>query len=537
MMQGMLRWLGFGRSIQNPAVPLSASNIIEYLGGGSRTSSGEIVDEHRALTYSPVWQAVDVISSDVSRLPLLVYRRLGEGKERATTSPVYRILRRHTGEMTSNLWLSRLVAQALVYGNGYTQIVRQGGRIVRLKWLHANQVLPAKDNGQLVYKVQYRQNQDGIDKQLRINPTDMFHLVGLSLDDVGGLSLIQYARNCIGRQLAAEHFSDDFFSNLAVPAGWFEHPGEMSADAQKRFLSLVEKRHSGGGRRFKTGILEEGMKWNPSGITPEDSLLIDSLSWGVKDVARFFSIPPHRLGDDARTSYNSLEQENRSYFLTTLGKWVSRIEAEANEKLFTEAEKTGDEYFAEFLQDALYKADMSARHQSYALAIQWGWMSRNEVRARENLNPYEGGDEYLTPLNMQTGDDDADTTDTEAGEDIRAILAQELRFCGRMLCNGAARSATTGSKFWAYLNSHGQKYRPKLQGILAASGARAGLGGQDIAELTDSLISGTTEALLRASECDESVLADRIREALPEVYELCDRLAESVLEQQQKAIA
>lgn len=531
------------RSIQNPAVPLTSKVILDYLGSGLRTTSGMNVGIPQALSYSPVWAAVDMISSDVSRLPFLTYERIGDGKRRAAEHPTYRLLRRHTGEMTSNLWLSRMVGQSLLYGDGYSIIERGADGSPRgLRWIHHDRVICTKERGQVFYIVKNRPGVDTGPETARYTPTDVFHLVGLTLDELGGMSLIAYARNTVGRQLASEQFGDDFFSNSAVPSGWFSHPGEMSQEAQRRFLEAFEARHAGSGKRHRAGVLEEGMSWTPATVSPKDALLVDSLKWGVKDVARFFNLPGHRLGDDSRTSFSSLEQENRSYFDTTLGKWVSRLESEANEKLFSETEKLADSHFAEFLQDALFKADMAARHQSYATAIQWGWMSRNEVRARENLNPYDGGDDYLTPLNMQMGEEDEEEPEEEdEPEDddspeleengAREGLRLDMRFCARMLANAARESSSNGgSRFWAFLNSYGDRYRDKILKILEPRLAACGASQSTRTVLVDEFLSGTTDAFLRASECGESELRDRVREALPDLYGLCDRILAKHLE-------
>lgn len=540
MIEAIRNWWRGGkgrRSIHNPAVPLSGSAILDYLGAGLRTPSGETVSVTRALTYSPVWQAVDVISSDVSRIPFLVYAREGENRRRATEHPAYRLIRRHTGEMTANLWLARSVAQALLYGNSYSRIRRRLGEPARLELLHPDQVRPDRLGGKLAYVVQYRAEVDRPGPTMeRVPATDVFHLVGLTIEDLGGLSIVDYARNTIGRQLAAEGYGDDFFSNLAFPAGFFEHPGEMSPEAKERFLAAVQNRHQGAGQRFRSAILEEGMKWSTTTVAPEDALLIDQLKWGVKDVARFFSIPPHRLGDDSKAAFNSLESENMAYFMTTLGKWVSRLEFEGNEKLLTEAEKADDSRFCEFLQDAIYKADTATRYAAYAVAVQWGWMNRNEVRARENLNPYPGGDAFLTPLNMSgSGDGSVDETlpadpaDGEAAEPARAVdplqLRTQLRFAGRMLVNRARREAASGQRFWHWLEVYGEEYEPKIRRIIGDVGLPDG----EREALVDRFLDRATDRFLRASECPEAELVDQVRESLAELYQVADELSEGVL--------
>lgn len=525
------------RSIHNPAVPISGKSILEYLGAWGESSSGVRVTPKTALTLSPVWQALDIITSDVSRTPFLTYRSTANGgKERAQDHPVYRILRRSTGEMTSNLWLARVLGHALLYGNGYSRVLWRGTRIRGLEWLHRDWVEPIWDNGTMYYLVQYPQKRGG--QTVRIPKSDMFHLQGLTLDDMGGLSLVDYARNTFGRQMAAEIYGDDFFKNNAVPSGFFEHPGEMSDEAQKRFLSAVEQRHGGAGKRWKLGILEEGMKYNAIGVDPVDALLIDQLKLGVMDVARFFNLPPHKLGDSSRVNYNSLEQEEKSYFGSSLGKWLSRFEFEANDKLFLDSE-IEEGYFAEFLQDAWNKADTATRFAAYAVAINWGIMSRNEVRLRENLNPYDGGDEYLTPLThqqpdaMDSGSNDGNADDSQPGvedtpsdEAAQADATQSPRaiILARDLLRPAIWDATRHAfnvvdrrwkrypNFLECVNKLRLEHQQQVAAKMATS-FRA-IVSKDEARLQDAVacvFSAVEEHMLRACECQPQELAARVK--------------------------
>lgn len=553
MLAAIKNWFRRSWNIQDPNVPLTGGNISNYLGWGLAAQSGEVVNTGTSLSYSPVWQGLDTITSDISRLPFIVYRRVeqfgGEGKERARNHPAYQIMRRHTGDMTTNLWLARMVGHALMYGNGYSRIFWDRQGVSRLEWIHSDRVAAKREEGQYFYEVTYRGDTDGKEGVVRLMPNKMFHLVGLTLDELGGLSIVDYARNTIGRQLASERFGDDFFSNSALPSGWFQHPGEMSEEAQKRFIQAYERRHQGKGKRFRAAILEEGMSYNAAGVSPEDALLVDFLRWGVKDVARFFNLPPHRLGDDSRTGYNSVEQENRSYYNTTLGKWVSRIEAEASWKLFTADELDADDLFVEAKQDALFKADTASRFQAYSLAITNGIMSRNEVRAAENLNPVEGGEEFLVPLNMGTPgkqqtsngqpvDDEDDDTQLEQPADtadraarLHGIVSDILQRACRLLVNEAKKAASNPSRFLGWLNTVSTEYRSKLIEIVgpAATIVRLEAGDEDIdglrQEIVTTLVQAAVDALLVAAECQPTTLQARVCETLPELNETCRRLA------------
>ena len=561
MLDGLKRWLRRSWNLEDPNVPLTGRNISSYFGWGLESDSGEVVSTGTALSYSPVWQGLDTITSDISRIPFLVYRRIeangGEGKERAREHPAYKIMRRWTGEMTSNLWLARMVGHALMYGNGYSRIKVNRNGVESLEWLHSNRVQSKREKGRLYYEVTYQGDRDGKSGVQTVMPDRMFHLVGLTLDELGGMSIVDYARNTIGRQLATEAFGSDFFANMALPSGWFQHPGEMSEEAQKRFIQAYERRHQGKGKRFRAAILEEGMQYNAAGVSPEDALLVDALRWGVKDVARFFNLPPHRLGDDSRTGYNSVEQENRSYFDTTLGKWVSRIEAEASWKLFTTEELNADELFVEAKQDALFKADTAARFAAYAIAITNGIMTRNEVRSSENLNPVEGGNEFLVPLNMGSPaeqaagpdveeddeeDDAEDPTDMETPVDaaarnvrIQGVICEMMQRACRLLIFEAKHAAAKPDKFIGWLNNLGTSHRSKLIDILgpAATIAAVHAGDDELQGLREATVSAIVQAavdtFLIAAECQPDLLQQRIADTLPELNETCRRLSADLL--------
>ena len=529
------------RSIHNPAVPITSKIVEQYLGlSGTSSASGAKVSWRTALQVGAVWQAVNLISGDISQLPFVTYRQTADnrGEERAIGHPVYRLLLRHVGMMTANLWLVRMLSQAALFGNAYSVILRRGSTPVGLHWLHRDQVQPDWRDGQYYYLVQWDVNKDGKSGLDRIPSIDMFHLPGLTMDEFGGLSLIDYARNTIGREIATETYGDDFFRNGAVPAGWFEHPGELSEEAQTRFLNSVERRHQGGGRRHKLGVLEEGMKWTSAGISPEDAMLVDMMKWNVKDVARFFNLPPHKLGDDSRVNYNSLEQENKAYYSSSLGQWITRLEAEANYKLFTEDEFDAGTH-ARFSIDAFNKADTTSRFSAYAIAVQWGIMSRNEARDREGLNPYEGGDEYLTPATHTIGQ--ADTEPVEeiddednmppADETTRAalydLLRENMEAAARLLSNASTRAAKRSSNFLGQLNGFDARFRSAVEGKIGP--ALIASAGPPAAEVASRIFAELSSRMLAASECPPESLGTRVADAGEGVRVFCAGLAREIV--------
>lgn len=397
---------------------------MSYLGGGATARSGVVINETTALGLSPVWAAVDLISGDIGTLPFHSYDRVTvngrDGRRKARDHQLWRLLMQHTGEMTANIWLQRIVAQALLYGNGYSRIIptdMTGG--VRLQFMHAANTKVVKVGGVIAYDWQ----PEGGGLAQRLREDEVFHLQGLTLDCWGGKSLIDHARNTFGRYAAAERFADDFHSEDGVMSGWFQHPAKLSPEAQDRFLAQAEARHvpSAGGRRRRFGVLEEGMTWEAAGCNAKEAMMIEALEFGVNDVARCFGVPAYKLGDKTRIGFNGTEQERREYADTALVKWISRLQFEANWKLRTEAEKRADSPYVEAELKALLRADTKSRYETYNIGILTGIINRNEARACENLNPYEGGDDFLVPLNMATIKDNETKSENRNRDLVEAI--------------------------------------------------------------------------------------------------------------------
>ena len=542
------------RSIQNPNIPITAANILDYLGGStSLSNSGVRVNTRSALSCSPVWQAVDVIAGDISRTPFRVYREDGRTRVPATEHPVYRLLNRSVGRMTSDLWLSRIIGHALLYGNGYSRVIWRGATVVELVWYPRDSVEPQFENGVHYYLVQNDPDIHGKGGFDRVPANDMIHLVGLTLDEYGGLSIIDYARNTIGRQLSGEGWADDFFSNYGMPAGWFQHPEEMSEPAQERFLGRVQARHSGYGNRWKTGILEEGMTWANAGVNPKDALLIEALGWGVLDVARFFNLPPHKLGDSSRVSYNSLEQEERAYRSSSLGKWFCRLQYAVNDACFLPSEQLSG-YYSEFDQDRFTRPDTAARYQAYAIGVTNGILSPNECRAMEGLNPRDGGDEYLTPLthasNTEPPEDEPEGEEPPetplADEDqSRAILfdltKDQLETAARLLGNAAHRAAKRGGNFLSVINGLDGRFRPAVEAkIRSAIQAAARIPINDRGELVErtaaTIVGRAVDLFVTASECSPDNLLSRVDGAAEKLLaDMHDLALEIVFKDQKNA--
>ena len=384
---------------ENPRFNLNDPEAWEtFVGmGEGPTHSGNHVNAETALTFSPYWRGVSLISGTVGKLPLFVYRREGEGKSRDPGHPAYYLLRREpNAEMTADTFLQTLTAHALNHGNGLAYVVRDaGGRPLELIPLLPETSYPVRVNGVLWYVT-------GVaGEQRKLPAADVLHIKGLGFDGLTGYPLWKKARHSLGLGMAAEEFGARYFSNGAEPSVVIEHPAKVSEKAAANLRNSWNAMHAGLSKAHRAAVLEEGMKLSAFGHNAEDAQLIGTRQFQIREVANWLGIPPHKLGDTARTSFASLEQENQSFLDDAIDPWLVKWERELERKLLTEREKREDTHAVEFLRQALARADLTARANYYRTALGGRpWMTQNEVRGRENMNPVDGGDVILEPLNM-----------------------------------------------------------------------------------------------------------------------------------------
>jgi len=357
----------------------------------STSTAGAQVNQATALTSSAVWSAVRHISEGVSSLPLILYKKGADGaRVCAEFHPLYRILKdRANPEMSSMIFRETLMGHVLTWGNGYAEIERDPdtGRVVALWPLRPDIMEPVRDkNGDLFYRY----------GTLIFLPEEIFHIKGLGFDGVKGYSVVAQARDAIGLGMALENFGSTFFGNGAKPAGVISVPGKLSAEALQNMRKSWEDMHSSQRNAHRVAILQNGVTFQSIGTDPDDSQWLTSRAFQIQEIARWFKIPSSKLGDNANKTYSSLEQDNLAFLQETLRPWMVRWEQEIQHKLICDM----DSMYAEHNSDALLRSDSAGRAAFYASALSWGWLSRNEVRMMESLSPFEGGDSYMTPKNM-----------------------------------------------------------------------------------------------------------------------------------------
>ena len=392
----------FGYKKENASLRDKDGWFVEWALGGSSTASGIKVHNDSAMKLSTVFACVNAISQDIAKVPFHVYQKQGETKKPLSTHRLHYLLNYQPNEDMSALsFREALTAHALSWGNGYAEIRRDlNDEVVGLYPLRPDRVVPFRDKKtkKLAYEIT---SDDG--QKVNLWASEVLPVHGLGYDGVTGYNVIQYAREGIGAAMAAEKFGAAFFGNGCHFGGNLEHPSNLSEQAQTRLKRQIEKDYQGADKAHRLLILEEGMKFTANSIPPEDAQFLETRQFSVPDICRWFRIPPHKVADLSRATFSNIEQQSIEYVSDCLLAWFRRWEQSAFVKLLSVEEKQSGVY-CEHVIEGLLRGDIQARYTAYQTALQNGFMNINEVRARENLNPVEGGDKHFVQLNMTTLD-------------------------------------------------------------------------------------------------------------------------------------
>ncbi|HEL1550146.1 TPA: phage portal protein [Streptococcus suis] len=399
---GLLELLGLKRARDKPTNSYEGSDF-SYLFG--RTTSGENVDEFKAMQTTAVYACVRILAEAIASLPIHVYERTETGKEKRFDHPLYFLLHDEPNpEMSSFVFRETIMSHLLIWGNAYVQIIRdRAGRVISLYPLLPDKMTVHRDDkGVLYYKYQRQteENPNFKDKgSVVLKQEDVLHIPGLGFDGLVGYSPIALAKNAIGMTLATENYGASFFKNGANPGGVLEHPGILKDP--KRVRDSWNAVYNGVTNAHKVAVLEEGMKYTQVGIPPEEAQFLQTRKFQINEIARLYRIPPHMVGDLEKSSFSNIEQQSLEFVKYALDPWVVRIEQAFKRSLFLPEEKKT--YFVKFNVDGLLRGDYQSRMNGYAIGRQNGWLSTNDIRELEDLNRLsdeEGGNFYLINGNM-----------------------------------------------------------------------------------------------------------------------------------------
>ena len=389
---------GIFKSRDAPVNRTAGSAYSFFLGN---STAGKRVNERSAMQMTAVYSCVRILSESVASLPLHLYRYTKNGgKEKAVDHLLHD---EPNPEMTSYVFRETLMTHLLLWGNAYAQIIRNGkGEVIALYPLMPDRMtVDRNEKGELYYEYQMSSDDARINKEstVKLKREEVLHVPGLGFDGLVGYSPIAMAKNAIGLAIAAEEYGSKFYANGAAPSGVLEHPGTLKDPSKVR--ESWTQTFGGSANANKVAVLEEGMKYTPISIAPNEAQFLETRKFQINEIARIFRVPPHMVGDLEKSSFSNIEQQSLEYVQYTLAPWIARFEQSMVRALLSVSEKK--DFFIKFNVDGLLRGDYQSRMSGYATARQNGWMSANDIRELENLDriPAEqGGDLYLINGNM-----------------------------------------------------------------------------------------------------------------------------------------
>jgi phage portal protein BeeE len=353
-------------------IPLDASPMSDYWYmpfGQTSAYTGKSVSEVTAMNVSAFYAGVRLISETMGMLPVFIYRRLvGSAKRKDLGHPLYDLLHTAPNQWQDSMqWHEMMTAHAIMWGNGYSEIVpgRRGfaDQLIPLNPMRMEVQLSGDGRLRYVYLLQNGEKKTYLQD-------DIFHIKGFGYG-IMGLSLLSAMQETLGIALATEEHAGRYFGNAAVAS--------------------VSKHHS-------VMVLEEGMKWNQISLSNVDSQMLESRKYHINEIARWLRLPPHLIGDLEKATFDNISEQDLEFVKYAMLPWIKRWEHAHQTQLITVPQT----FFAEYNLDALLRADYKTRMEGHQIAINNGIINRNEARELENRNPYPGGEQFLTPLNMTT---------------------------------------------------------------------------------------------------------------------------------------
>lgn len=387
----------------------TSEELEQYLGSGSQTKSGAVVNADTAMRQGAVYACVRLLSGPPATLPLHIKKRIdARTREDASDGDLWQLWnRKPNGWMKPHQFKRMLMAHVLLRGNACCLKVSSRNRVISLIPLDPDRTT-IKQNDDLSLRFEYQRKNGG---RTVFTQKEIFHLYGLTLNGYSGVTPITYARETIGLAMAQEDHGAKTFKNGTRAGGALQHPNKLSPEAYDRLKASIDEFRSGGVQEGRDLILEEGMVYNKMSMTSQDAQWIDSRKLSRSDIAMFFGVPPSMIGDNSGSDSNwgtGLEQKANGFVTFTLEDYLTMFEEGITIDL-----NDDPAIYAKYNRAALVKGDIKARWDSYVKGLQWGVWSPNEVRALEDQNPREGGDIYYPPPNTAGGEKPSDDKDDD----------------------------------------------------------------------------------------------------------------------------
>jgi HK97 family phage portal protein len=344
-----------------------------------------------ALASAAVWACCRLISTSLSALPTSLFKITPDGKVPDLDHPLFGLLTQSPNPMmTMQQWLQPSLLGLLLYGNGYTWVDRLNGEVVGVWPLNPARVSMVLNlDGTFSYYYSDFRGRFNV-----FSEADIIHFRVFTMDGYFGLPVLIYHQTTIGLANASTTYATALYNNGGQPSGVLEYPGVLKQPQVDRIRQSWYDQHAGPSNAGRISVLEEGTKYTPIGIPPEQLQYIQEQRFSVEQIARIFGVPPHLIGAMDKPTYASVEQQSIEFVRYTLYPYVRVLEQAVDKALLDPQNQW------RFNLDAFERGDIASRYAAYAIGRQWGWLSANDIRTKEDLNTFEGGDDYLSPLNM-----------------------------------------------------------------------------------------------------------------------------------------
>lgn len=372
---------------------------MQQLGYGSEWGD-ERVDHDTAMTYSAVWASVRVIAQTIASV---CWHSYDTGEQHRVRMPIedevsWTLGMQANPEMSALEWRQVMLKDALTWGNGYSEIERTGtGKLAALWRLAPDRVQPIRNKaGMLVYEVS---NGPGEEKSY-LSPDSVYHLKGLGPDGLVGWSVIRMARKGIKLGLQEERFGTDFFSRGPLPGGTVTIPGNLNDQQRKEYRRSFEEVYSGARNHHRIVVLSNGITFSPANLPNDDAQFLESRKFQITDVARWYGVPPHKIGDLDRSTNNNIEEQGREFVTDCLGPWAARLETEANIKLYGRTNR--GRKVTKLDLSPVTQGNSTTQAETASKKVAGGLWTINEGRVALGENPRPEGDVLLVQGAMTT---------------------------------------------------------------------------------------------------------------------------------------
>lgn len=402
-------WWPWGK--KNSMTPLSLDEMLRDQLGAAAAKAGVRVTWRTALEAVTATACAKVIAEDLAQIPFRLFRNDGVNRLPASDHALYDLLDTAPNEFQTTVEFRETLGMHLVFcGNAFVFKVRSPrGHIVELLPFEPQHVTVTKKNWTLTYSFSTEEG-----SRIDVPASDVWHLRGPSWNGWMGLDGVRLAREAIGLAVATEEHGARLFSNGATPGGLLSTDRELNKEQRDALRASWESRQAGAQNAYKTAVLWGGMKWTPLGGQSDQMQFLETRKFQVEEVCRAFRVMPIVVGySDKNSTYASAEQMFQAHVKYTMGPWYSRLEKSANKNLLTAEERAAGLYF-KFVTNGLLRGDAASRAAFYTALYNIGAINPNEIRDLEDMNPYEGGDQYRVPLNME----DPNSPDDEGDENV-----------------------------------------------------------------------------------------------------------------------